>query len=94
MRRALAPLLFDDEFPDRERDPVAPAQISDHAQEKKRRRQTAAGLPLHSFDTLLHELATLTRNTCRFPNSPSFTQLAKPTPLQAKAFELLGVCCQ
>jgi len=94
MRRALAPLLFDDEFPDRERDPVAPAQISDHAQKKKRRRQTSDGLPLHSFDTLLHELATLTRNTCRFPNSPSFTQLAKPTPLQAKAFELLGVCCQ
>jgi hypothetical protein len=94
MRRALAPLLFDDEFPDRERDPVAPAQISDHAQKKKRRRQTSDGLPLHSFDTLLPELATLTRNTCRFPNSPSFTRLAKPTPLQAKAFELLGVCCQ
>jgi hypothetical protein len=94
LRRALAPLLFDDEFPDRERDPVAPAQISDHAKQKKRRRQTADGLPLHSFDSLLLELATLTRNTCRFPNSPPFTQLAKPTPLQAKAFDLLGVCCQ
>jgi hypothetical protein len=94
MRRALAPLLFDDEFPDRNRDPVAPARISQHAQLKKRRRQTAAGLPLHSFSSLLVDLATLSRNTCRFPTSPAFTQLTNPTPLQAKAFELLGVRCQ
>ena len=94
MRRSLAPLLFDDEFPDRERDPVAPAQISNHAKSKKRRRQTADGLPLHSFDSLLPELATLTRNTCRWSDSPPFTQLTTPTPLQAKAFELLGVRCQ
>jgi hypothetical protein len=94
LRKALAPLLFDDEFPDRERDPVAPAKISNHAQQKKRCRHTADGLPLHSFNSLFLELATLTRNTCRFPNSPPFTQLAKPTPLQAKAFELLGVRCQ
>jgi hypothetical protein len=94
LRRSLAPLLFDDEFPDRECDPVAPAKISDQAQHKKRRRQTAAGLPLHSFDSLLLELATLTRNTCRFSRSPAFTQLSQPTPLQTKVFELLGVCCQ
>jgi hypothetical protein len=94
MRRALAPLLFDDESPDRQRDPVAPAHISEHAHQKKRRRQTSDGLPLHSFNSLLLDLATLTRNTCRLSASPAFTQLAKPTPLQIKAFELLGVRCQ
>jgi hypothetical protein len=94
MRKALAPLLFDDEFPERERDPVAPARISEHARGKKRTRNTASGLAVHSFESLLQELSTLTRNTCRLGSSPAFTQLAKPTPLQAKAFELLGVRCQ
>ena len=94
MRKALAPLLFDDECKDRERDPVKPAQISDHAKLKKRRRQTAGGLPLHDFNSLLLNLSTLARNTCRLNHSPAFTQLTKPTPFQVKAFELLGVRCQ
>jgi transposase len=94
MRKALAPLLFDDEFPAKERDPVAPAQISAHAKAKKRRRQTSDGLPLHSFNSLLTELATLTRNRCRLGDSPAFTQLSEPTALQTRAFELLGVRCQ
>lgn len=94
MRKALAPLLFEDEFKNPERDPVKPAQISDHAKLKKRRRQTQDGLPLHGFNSLLIDLSTLTRNTCRLSGSPAFRQLAKPTPLQARAFDLLGVRCQ
>jgi hypothetical protein len=94
MRKALAPLLFDDEFPDQKRDPVAPARISAHAKAKKRRRQTEDGLPLHSFNSLLQDLTTLTRNTCRLDRAPTFTQLSRLTPLQVRAFELLGVRCQ
>ena len=97
MRRKLAPLLFDDEqlSEDRlSRDPVAPAEPSTAAKKKKRLRQTADGLPVHSFSTLLGELGTRCRNTCRANadgSGPSFQRLTKLTPLQAKAFRLLGL---
>lgn len=94
MRAALAPLLFDDEYPEKDRDPVAPAKQSEHAKMKKRRRVTEDGLVIESFDTLLEELSTRCRNRCRFsddPPLPSFEQLTEPTPLQSKAFQLLGL---
>jgi transposase len=97
MRQRLAPLLFDDEeLPaDRKRrDPVAPATASPSAQRKKQLHQTEDGLPVHSFSTLLDALATRTRNSCRLPNDPSgatFQLLSSPTPLQARAFQLLGM---
>jgi transposase len=97
MRRALAPLLFDDEElrQDRaHRDPVAPAEISASAQAKKISRLTADGLPVQSFHTLLRSLATRCRNTCRIPSDPSgttFQQLTEATPLQARALQLLGL---
>ena len=97
MRRALAPLLFDDEELSRDRarrDPVAPAASSASAQAKKISRVTADGLPLQSFHTLLRHLATRCRNTCRIPAESSgatFQQLTQPTPLQARAFQLLGL---
>jgi hypothetical protein len=95
MRQALAPLLFHDQAlpADRaSRDPVAPAQPSASVQRKKARRVDATGLPLHSFASLLTELATLCRNTCRLlsqPAAPTFEQLTDPTPLHSRAFELL-----
>lgn len=97
MRRALAPLLFDDEeLPtDRQRrDPVAPAEPSAAARHKKLVRQTEDGLPVHSFTTLLEALGTRCRNTCRVKSDPtgsSFRLLTEPTPVQAKAFQLLGL---
>ncbi len=97
MRRALAPLLFDDETlrQDRlRRDPVAPAEISASAQAKKVSRLTPDGLPVQSFRTLLRNLATRCRNTCRIPSQPSgtrFQQLTETTPLQARALQLLGL---
>ena len=94
MQRALAPLLF------RDSDPagahvargsiVAPAKRSPAAARKVARRATEEGLPLHSFRTLLRDLATLTRNQVRL-GAARFQQLSKPTPLQARAFELLNV---
>lgn len=97
MRQALAPLLFEDEELAQNRtrrDPVAPAQASDSAKTKKADRVTPDGFPVHSFDTLLRELATRCRNTCRIPSDPSgttFQQLTEATPLQAGAFQLLGL---
>ena len=98
MRKALAPLLFDDEQLDTDRthrDPIKPAAPSPAAKTKKTARITAGGLPIHSFDTLMAELGTLCRNRCRvkyLPDSPAFIQDTEPTPLQAHAFRLLGVC--
>jgi len=97
MRQALAPLLFEDEELAQNRtrrDPVAPAQASDSVKTKKADRVTPDGFPVHSFDTLLRELATRCRNTCRIPSDPSgttFQQLTEATPLQARAFQLLGL---
>ena len=97
MRRALGAVLFDDEElaeNRRTRDPVAPAKPSSSARRKKARRQTADGLPVHSFDTLLGELGTLCRNRCRLQSDPSgqtFDQETQPTGLQGRVFKLLGM---
>jgi len=97
MRQALAPLLFADEDlkPTRAtRDPVATAKPSAAVKAKKTVRLTAEGLPVHSFDTLLKALATRCRNSCRVkatPSCASFSQLTQPTPLQARAYQLLGL---
>ena len=98
MRKALATMLFDDEELDtlrKTRHPVKPAEASTSAKAKKGAKHTADELPVHSFKTLLAELATLCRNKCRIkkPAERSFTQLTTPTPIQQKAFALLG-CSQ
>ncbi|HEX4214913.1 MAG TPA: hypothetical protein VIA06_16460 [Candidatus Dormibacteraeota bacterium] len=50
------------------------------------------GRPVHSFSTLLGELATLTKNRLRLPSSEAgFEKIAEPTPLQQEAFALLGL---
>jgi hypothetical protein len=93
MHQALAPMLFEDH----ERQtaakarpsPVAPAEVSPAA--KAASRKTAEGQPVHSFRTLLQDLATLTRNTVRFGDAPPVTMLAKPTAIQKEAFERLAV---
>ncbi len=97
MRKALAPLLFDDEELDeqrKKRDPVAPARQSASAKRKKTSRRTPTGFPVHSFETLMEELGTICRNRCRIksdPSCPTFRQLTEPTPLQVRALQLLGL---
>ena len=49
----------------RPRDPVAPAKRSDHAEKKARRKKLADGLPVHSFQSLLANLKSIFRNTCK-----------------------------
>jgi len=96
MREALAPILFDDD--DRaaaqaQRDSiVAPASRSEKAQRKARRKRTDDGFPVHSFQTLLKDLATVTKNHMRM-GEQSFEMITTPTALQQRAFELLQVAC-
>ena len=51
------------------------------------------GLPVHSFHSLLADLATLTRNTVVTALAPDhpFTLTTRPTTIQQKALDLLGV---
>src|SRR5215469_5620781 len=94
MRQALAPLLLDDEDPAaaqaQRTSVVAPAQRSQSAAEKAASQKTADGLPVHSFQSLLADLATLTRNRVRM-GEQAFDMLATPTAIQQKALELLQV---
>ena len=98
MRRSLAPLLFDEHDPagrDAQRtSPVAKAEPSAATQRKARRKRTEAvdgDLPVHSFRTLLADLATLTRNTVRLGGNQQAAILASPTAVQRRALDLLGV---
>jgi hypothetical protein len=95
MRRELAPLLFEDH--DRpaaaasRASPVARTEVSPAARAKARTRKTENDETVHSFRTLLADLATLTRNTMRFGDALPMTVLSRPTPIQQRAFDLLGV---
>ena len=97
MRPLLSPILFEDD--DKEaaerarRSVVAPAERSDSAKAKVEEKRTADDFPVHSFQTLLSDLATLTKNYMRakIEGSPTFIQYTTPTRLQERAFQLLGV---
>jgi hypothetical protein len=74
-------------------DPVAAAQRSAAAAAKASRRRLADGTPAHSFRTLLEHLASLTRNQVHLLQQPypvTTELLATPTPLQRRAFDLVG----
>ena len=97
MRERLKPMLFDDDDPTaaaHERvSIVAPAQPSPAALRKRASKLAADGLPVHSFQSLLRDLATCTLNemTTTLNDAYSFTLVATPTPIQAQAFTLLAV---
>ena len=102
MRQPLAPILFDDDDREtaraRRRSVVAPAERSPQAQCQAQTKRTAQGEAVHSFQTLLRDLATIAKNTIVFntnhPDSaeePTFESITTPTPLQRRAFDLLGV---
>ncbi len=94
LEAAWAPLLFRDEAPPARVDPVGPRKRSAGALAKEREHRTPDGLRVGSFTTLLAELATLTRNRvvpAGLDERAAFDLLAEPTPLQVRAFELIGV---
>jgi transposase len=97
MRQLLAPMLFDDhEKPQAQAaraSIVAPAQRSDAARRKAATKKTDEGLNVHSFQTLLADLATIVKNRIlpKDKKIPAFDMLTTPTTLQQHAFDLLGV---
>ena len=97
MRQRLAPMLFDDTDKDAAEalrtSVVAQAQRSPAAVSKQTMGETPDGLPVHSFRSLLADLATLARNTITTAITPDYplTVLTRPTPIQNKAFHLLGL---
>jgi transposase len=97
MRQCLAPMLFEDTDKDQAEalrsSVVAQAQRSKAAVKKQTTGVTPDGLPVHSFRTLLADLATLARNTIVTAINPLYplTVVTRPTPVQQKAFDLLGL---
>jgi transposase len=95
MREAWRELMFADTEQQAKatRDPVAPARRSKAALTKAARHTLDDGTPAHSFATLMAELATIVRNTCRTPmagpEAPTFDVLTTPNANQQRAFELL-----
>jgi hypothetical protein len=97
MREALAPVLFDDheraEAEAVRTSIVAPAQRSDAAKRKAAAKTCDDGTPVHSFHTLLADLATIVRNRVRPTEAgkQTFELTTSPTPVQRRALDLLGV---
>ena len=96
MKHALAPILFvDNDKPAaaaKRPNPVAAAQRSNTALAKASRKRTQDDYPVHSFTSLLADLGTICANQIQpTDNLPAFTKITTPTPVQRRAFELLGV---
>jgi hypothetical protein len=97
MRRALAPMLFDDDDPAAgeaaRRSVVAPAQRSPRAKAKALTKRTEEGEPVHSFQSLLRHLRTIVKDRIRLKSDAAieFDKITTPTPLQQRALDLLGV---
>jgi transposase len=97
MRQDLAPLLFDDEdkagAQQARTSVVAPAKRSTSAQQKALTKRTADDLPVHSFQTLLSDLATIVANRVQPKDAaiPAFDIITTPTALQQRALDLLHV---
>jgi hypothetical protein len=96
MQQRLAPMLFKDHDPAAGKaarpSPVAPARRSASAVAKAAAKVTADGGPVHSFATLLDDLATIAASRIQPTGGlPTFTLITTPTPVQRQAFELLGV---
>jgi hypothetical protein len=97
MRQRLAPMLFEDADKQAAEtlrtSVVAQAQRSPAAVQKQTTKSTPDGLPVHSFQTLLADLATIAQNTIVTAITPKYplTMVTRPTPTQHKAFQLLGL---
>lgn len=95
MREAWAPLMFadTDQAAKATRDPVAPAKRSVSAQRKAASKLLDDEQPAHSFATLMAEMSTLVRNTCRAPNAgadaPTFELLTTASAHQQRALALI-----
>jgi hypothetical protein len=95
LREAWRELMFadTDQAAKAVRDPVAPARRSKAALAKVARHTLEDGTPAHSFSTLMAELGSIVRNTCRTPGAgpeaPTFELLTTPSAKQKRALELI-----
>jgi hypothetical protein len=89
LRQALAELTFTDQHIPAPASPVAPARRSPQAKAKDASKHNAAGLPVYRYRDLLAHLSTLDRQTITFAGQ-AIEKLTTPTPIQRRAFELLG----
>jgi transposase len=89
LRQAFAPLTFADEEIPQPADPVIPARRSPRAAVKDAIKETADGLPLYRYRDLLEHLGTLDRQVINFAGQ-QIEKITTPTPVQARAFDLLG----
>ena len=95
MRESWRELMFadTDQLAKETRDPVAPATRSGPARTKATTHALSDGSPAHSFSTLMAELATIVRNTCRAPSNgsaaPTFEITTIPNPKQGHALALI-----
>ncbi len=92
LRQAWAELLYTDEEGPVRTSPVAPVQPSPSGRVKKAKAHGKDGLPLQSFHGLIKSLSTLARAKIRLgENGPLYTRTTCPTPLQSRAFQLIGI---
>ena len=94
LKQCLAPLLFEDEEIDDGSLNVIKASRSESVQSKERKKRNQENLPVHSFRTLLEDLGTICLNTVECTireGSYRFSKITRPTQLQQKALDLLGV---
>ncbi|MFY7934057.1 MAG: IS1634 family transposase [Microcystis aeruginosa] len=94
LKQSLAPLLFEDEEIDDSSLNVIKASRSESVQSKERKKRNQENLPVHSFRTLLEDLGTICLNTVECTireGSYRFSKITRPTKLQQKALDLLGV---
>jgi len=96
MRQAWRELMFTDEDQKAKttRDPVTPAKRSGKAMKKVQSHTLDDGSQVHSFQTLMKELESIVRNTCRAPqgseDAPTFQMTTIPSEKQRRALELIG----
>ncbi|HEY9702585.1 MAG TPA: IS1634 family transposase [Allocoleopsis sp.] len=94
LKQALAPLLFEDEETENKYQEIVRASRSESAQSKDRKKRNDEGFPVHSFRTLLEDLGTICLNKveCNFAKGKSsFETVTRPTLLQQKALDLVGI---
>ena len=92
LRQAWQGLLYHDELGSQRKTPVAPVEPSADGKAKKATGRSKDGLPLQTFSGLLRSLGALSRSQVRLgADGPTYSRTTQPTPLQAKALELVGL---
>ena len=94
MRKSLASVLHEEEHVTEGKSPVHPSQVSEDTKRKKNRGVNQKGHPVYDWKSLIFELGTCCRNTCKAMVGKFqgvFKMQTEPTEFQNHVFELLGL---